>query len=169
MLSGLSPLSPFSFSFSLSFSFPPSSVPPSILEPFEAPLRLLGAGGRKSFEIVILPVSILHKTSHQLGRSANAGLQTPAIYPGLYTAIQFPRSATRSGFRLGEGERERVFVNLTHSRDCPSYSNSCKGMYVPRTHPTPLHNRSRVHRQRELDLLLSLPLDRVLGKRLDEK
>jgi len=157
MLSGLSPLSPFS----LSFSFPPSSAPPSIRVPFEVWLWLLGAGGRRSFEIVILPVSILHKTSHQLGRSAKAGLQTPAIYPGLRHPTEITSRST--------GHKERMVGKLTHSRDCPNYSDSYKGKSSPRTHPTLLHIHSRVRKRRVLGLLLSLLLDRVPRKRLGEK
>lgn len=43
----------------------------------------VGEGKLISFEMIILPVSMLQRTSHQLGRSANAGLHTPAIKPGL--------------------------------------------------------------------------------------
>lgn len=42
-----------------------------------------GGEGCRSFEMVILPLSILQRTSHQDGRSAKAGLQTPATNPGL--------------------------------------------------------------------------------------
>jgi hypothetical protein len=45
--------------------------------------RAEGATGWISFEMTILPVSMLQRTSHQPGRSAKAGLQTPAMNPGL--------------------------------------------------------------------------------------
>ena len=44
--------------------------------------------GLISLEIIIFPVSILHKTSHQEVFSAKAGLQTPAMNPGLRLIIQ---------------------------------------------------------------------------------
>jgi hypothetical protein len=79
----------------LPFSIPISSTPSLPAElPRLSPIRredrckikwiACGAElGRRSFEMMTLPVSMLQRTSHHEGRSAKAGLHTPAMNPGL--------------------------------------------------------------------------------------
>ena len=79
----------------LPFSIPISSTPSLPADPPRpSPMRredrckiewiACGAElGRRSFDTMTLPVSMLQRTSHHEGRSANAGLHTPAMKPGL--------------------------------------------------------------------------------------
>ena len=63
--------------------------------------------GWSSREMVTLPVSRLHKTSHHEGRSAKAGLHTPAMKPSLRARGRERGQACTTGRgRESEGKRE---------------------------------------------------------------
>lgn len=85
-------------------------IEPLICEPVA-----VDADGLSSFETTTLPVSRLQRTSHQDGRSAKAGLQTPAMKPGLSKAGRARQLRERllGSMRMIKCDRTHTFCKLS--------------------------------------------------------